>query len=483
MTVLLLLFVLAGMAGTIAFGVLYVGQLKVVAEVEADCDARVLQKEHETRQRLARYEKIASAEEYVVKLKKHAEYRKQEMESEQQNWQAKIAALQQSVAELEAAVNARQARLTEVQSELASVEEAVDLQSFGFYEPTYNLASSQQYKSRLDKCRSNQKAMVKGGDACRHAKEWSVEGSAEKGRQMMREKEKMMLLAFNGEADAIIAKVKYSNVEAFEKRLRKLFDTINKLGKTNEAEISTHYLALKIEELHLVHELAVKIQEEKEEQRRIKEEMKEEAKAEAELQKAMEKAAKDEDSATDALAKAKSELAAATAANSEQANKLAALVSDLESRLDEALDRKAKAIARAQLTKSGHVYVLSNIGSFGDDMFKIGMTRRLEPDIRVKELGDASVPFPFDVHAMIYTEDAPALEASLHKRFDDRRVNGVNMRKEYFHITIEEIVEAVAELHGRITIVTVPEAEEYRQTVAKKKKLPVNESRTVNSAV
>ena len=149
--------------------------------------------------------------------------------------------------------------------------------------------------------------------------------------------------------------------------------------------------------------------------------------------------------------------------------KLAALVAKLELELKDAIDRKAKAIARAQLTKSGHVYVLSNIGTMGEGVFKIGMTRRFEPLERVKELGDASVPFPFDVHAIIYCEDAPALENALHKKFEARRVNLVNLRREYFHVTLQEIQDAVADIHGLVTFRLEAEAEQYRTTVAMRK--------------
>ena len=141
----------------------------------------------------------------------------------------------------------------------------------------------------------------------------------------------------------------------------------------------------------------------------------------------------------------------------------------LELELKEAIDRKSKAIARAQLTRSGHVYVLSNIGTMGKGVFKIGMTRRLEPLERVKELGDASVPFPFDVHAIIYSEDAPALENALHKKFDERRVNLVNLRREYFQVSLKEIQDAVAELHGLVTFKLDPDAEQFRETLALRK--------------
>lgn len=141
-------------------------------------------------------------------------------------------------------------------------------------------------------------------------------------------------------------------------------------------------------------------------------------------------------------------------------------MSRLETELKDALDRKAKAIARAQLTKSGHVYVLSNIGSFGEGVYKIGMTRRLEPLERVDELGDASVPFPFDVHAIIYAEDAPNLENRLHRAFAQKRVNLVNGRKEYFRVTLDDIRAEVEKAHGLVTFLLEPPAEEYRKTLA-----------------
>ena len=121
---------------------------------------------------------------------------------------------------------------------------------------------------------------------------------------------------------------------------------------------------------------------------------------------------------------------------------------------------------RAQLTRSGHVYVLSNIGSFGEGIYKIGMTRRLEPLERVNELGDSSVPFRFDVHALIYTEDAPRLENALHKEFAARRINRINLRREYFRVALEEIMAAVERHHGIVTFVTKPAAEEYRKSSA-----------------
>src|SRR5262249_50293458 len=142
----------------------------------------------------------------------------------------------------------------------------------------------------------------------------------------------------------------------------------------------------------------------------------------------------------------------------------AAEVDRLRAQLAEAEAKSARAISLAQITKSGYVYVISNIGSFGRDVFNIGLTRREGPMGRVYELGDASVPFPFDVHMMIASDDAPKLERALHKVFHKRRVNKANLRKEFFRITIEEIVRAVKENHGEVEYKADAEALEYLQS-------------------
>jgi hypothetical protein len=353
--------------------------------------------------------------------------------------------------------------LAAAEHELGSVEEALEIQSFGFYQPRYALASSSEYVVRLKVVRDEQKELLKADTATACATTWKVGGSAAEGKKMVRNQSKLMLRAFNGECDAAIATVKYDNVTALEERITKSCEAINKLGLVQHVSITHRYFALKLAELRLVHEHREKVQQEKDEQRRVKEQMREEQKAQEEIDRANAEAEKAEQVSQAALAKAQHELSLAEATGKHN-EKLESLVLRLETELKDALDRKAKAIARAQLTKSGHVYVLSNIGSFGDGVYKIGMTRRLDPLERVEELGDASVPFPFDVHAIIYAEDAPALEAKLQRAFASRRVNLVNHRKEYFRVTLDEIRVAVHELHGLVTFLLIPEAEEYRKT-------------------
>lgn len=367
--------------------------------------------------------------------------------------------------ELRREIERTNTELRRAKRELESVEESLDIQSFGFYQPKYGFESSEQYVSRLDGIKKDQQSLIKDEKAAQCDTKWTVGGSAREGAKMVKQQAKLMLRAFNGECDAAIAKVRYDNVTKLEQRMTKAFEDINKLGQVQQVFISRRYFDLKLAELHLVHEHREKIQEEKEEQKRIREQMKEEQKVQAEIEKARAEAEKEEAKSAAALEKARADLAAAEA-TSKQHEKLEGLVSRLENELKQALEQKAKAIARAQLTKSGHVYVLSNIGSFGEGVFKIGLTRRLDPYERVDELGDASVPFPFDVHAIIYAEDAPGLESKLHKAFAHRRVNVVNHRKEYFRVTLDDIRDEVAKLHGLVTFQLTPEAEEYNKTRA-----------------
>jgi hypothetical protein len=371
----------------------------------------------------------------------------------------------EQIAQLRGELAKVHAALDVAKQELYSVEEAIEIQSFGFYKPKYGFESSAQYTARLKGIRDEQQALIKQDKAAPCDTKWSVGGSAAEGKKMVKQQAKLMLRAFNGECDAAIAKVRYDNAATLEQRLTKAYEDINKLGEVQRVFISRRYFELKLAELHLVHEHREKVQQEKEEQKRIKEQMREEQKAQEEIDRAKAEAEKEEAQSAAALEKARAELAAAES-TSKQHERLEGLVTRLETELKEALDRKAKAIARAQLTKSGHVYVLSNVGSFGDGVFKIGMTRRLDPIERVEELGDASVPFPFDVHAIIYSADAPALEAKLHQAFASRRVNVINLRKEYFRVTLDEIQVEVKKLHGLVTFQLTAEAEEYRKTLA-----------------
>jgi hypothetical protein len=349
--------------------------------------------------------------------------------------------------------------------EVALLEENLEDISFGIYKPHFSFESSDAYKQELERIRSRQKALVKNNQAATCAIEWEVRGSKREGARMQKQYLKLMLRAFNGETDAAVARVTWNNITRMEERIRKAHQAINELGGVMQMSISAEYLDLMLTELRLEFELQEKKHEEVEEQRRIKEQMREEEKAQREAERARKEAEEEEARYQKALEKARAEMEKAKGAALAQ---LKLKTEQLGLALQKAHEMKDKATSMAQLTRSGHVYVISNIGSFGENVFKIGMTRRLEPMDRVRELGDASVPFEFDVHAMMYSEDAPSLEGSFHEHFNSRRVNMVNERKEFFAVSLNEI-EEFAQQHGlNIELTKLAEAKEYRQTLSLK---------------
>ena len=273
-----------------------------------------------------------------------------------------------------------------------------------------------------------------------------------------------MLRAFNGECDAAVAKVSWNNVSKLEERVEKAYADINNLGVAVNISLTDAYLEEKLNEIRLTHEYEEKKYLEREEAREQRQQMREQEKAERELEKAKAEAEREETRNQKALDEARAEMDRATGA---QLEKLTAQIAGLESKLSEAHERKERAIARAQLTRSGFVYVISNEGSCGPDVVKIGMTRRMEPMDRVKELGDASVPFPFDLHAMMFSEDAPALEQALHDHFAERRVNLINTRKEFYqNVELGEVEKFIKTRGVTAQFVRIAEAREYRETQA-----------------
>lgn len=348
------------------------------------------------------------------------------------------------------------------------LKDSLEIAEFGVYEPHFDLDTSADYKEKTNQNKEQQKQLVKSESAAICGTPWTIDGSRKKGEIMERKAIKLTLRAFNGECDSLIAKVKWNNIDQYEKRIEKTFDAINKLNSSQNIDIQFDFLQLKIDELRLTHEFELKKYEEKEEQRRIREQMREEEKASRDFEKAQKEAEKEEKLLQQAMKKAQEEI---SKVSEEERAKYEAQLVELQGKLQEAEEKNQRAISMAQQTKSGHVYVISNLGSFGENIYKIGMTRRLEPLDRVNELGDASVPFKFDVHAMIYSENAPELENQLHKTFNKNRLNFVNLRREYFDISLDEIEKVVLENHGEIEFIKESEAKEYRESLIIKKKM------------
>ncbi|PID21004.1 ATPase [Sporosarcina sp. P3] len=343
------------------------------------------------------------------------------------------------------------------------------MQSFGFFEPKYDLEDSAAYKIRLSEIRNKQKEMVIKKDAASYNSNWTVNGSKAEGRKMNNNLLKLAIRSFNNECDVAISKVKVSNIKSMEDRINRTFETINKLNASNQIQLKVNYLNLKHEELYLALEYNQKLEKEKEEQREIREQIREEEKARREIAKLKEAIEKEEKHFIQALQKLEKQKEDAT---QEQLSELELKIAELNQKLEEINEQKEDVLNRERNTRAGYVYVISNIGSFGEDVYKIGMTRRLEPLDRVKELGSASVPFLFDVHAMIFSEDAPTLENTLHRTFNDKRLNLINERKEFFKVSLEEIQDVVERNHDKtIEFKTTALAEDYRQTLAHRKQL------------
>ena len=275
--------------------------------------------------------------------------------------------------------------------------------------------------------------------------------------------------AFNGKVDSILSVIKQDNFGTLKQKITDSYQLVNNLGKAfRNAVITESYLDSRINELKCAAILLELKRREQEEQRQIKEQLREEEKARREIEKALRDSEKEEEILTKAMDKLRSQM---NQANAEQRIKYEGQIAELEIKWKEAEARNQRALSMAQQTKCGHIYIISNIGSFGENVYKIGMTRRLEPLDRVRELGDASVPFPFDVHAMIWSENAPSLETELHKYFVRTQLNKVNPRKEFFKLGLKDIREKIEKMNVQTKWTMLAEATDYRESLAIEKKM------------
>lgn len=344
-------------------------------------------------------------------------------------------------------------------AQVAIFDEQISFAEYGVYEPHFDFTDSEAYKKVIKAVRDEQKELIKSKRATTRNDNWTVDGSLAKGRTMNNRAVRLALRAFNAEADAAIANTRWNNAQAMIKRVENARKQIDKANDTLGVYITEGYLNRKIKELRLTHEYREQLKIERDERAESSRQKREEKRLEQEAKIALE----EEERYKKLLEKARKEIGA----SSSEAQKLK--IRELERQLEEAHQKTERAQAMAERTKTGFVYIISNIGSFGEDIVKIGLTRRLDPNDRVKELGDASVPFLFDTHAMIYSEEAPALEAALHKKFEDRRINTSNMRKEFFKASLEEVQNAVIKLAPNADFHMDVEAQEFRETVARRR--------------
>lgn len=358
-------------------------------------------------------------------------------------------------------------RYREVKKDLVRAEDDLEMQEYGLYEPRYNFIHATDYKERLDAVRKQQKQMIKDKTAAVGNTQWTIDGSKAKGKALTNANIKQILRSFDNETTDSISKVKHSNIDNIENRINKSFTSLNNLYKRVDVQLTKGYLNLKLDELHLAYEWEVKKQDEKEALREAREKEREEKKLQKELEKERKKFERENKTINSEIEEVKAKMAQAAA---DEKAKLEAEIAKLQ----EALDKNNKEVSKINEWKekpgAGYVYIISNIGSFGENVFKIGVTRRDNPEERIRELSNASVPFKFDTHVFIFSKNAYELESELHERFNDKRVNKVNMRKEFFRISIDDVKQIVEENKGQVhSFIEHPDAEEYYDTLKKER--------------
>lgn len=360
-------------------------------------------------------------------------------------------------------------RVEEVRRSIVATEDVALLQEAGIYRYHHPLSDAVAYRAELERIESQVKEMAKkDGGAVLATTTWTVDNSAAKGRAMVSDFSKLMLRAFNAEADTLVRGLKPYKVDAAVERLLKVAQTIERLGKTMSIRISEPFIKLRVQELRLTADFLQKQAEEKEAEREQRERLREERKAQQELEKERERLTKERQHFENALK------ALIAKGDDEAAARIREQLQDVDRALSDVDYREAN-------IRAGYVYVISNIGSFGEAMVKIGMTRRLDPMDRIRELSDASVPFNFDVHALFFSKDAVGIETAMHTRLAAQRVNVINRRREFFHVSATVAKEHLLQLAGELLeFQDIPEALEYRQSIPRNT-APSSESAVLTS--
>lgn len=384
-----------------------------------------------------------------------------DLDSEKAKVEAELNFAKTETVNLRASYVEKKAVYDRLLGEVAIIDERLSFAEMGVYEPHFEFSDSEAYKEQISHVRETQKLLISEKTAVFCTTKWTVHGNQSKGQAMTNRNIRLTLRAFNNECDAAVANTRWNNVNAMEKRILRAYEQIDKLNASNAIQINTEFLKLKLEELFLTYEYREKLKAEREERAETVRLAREEQK----LIRDMENAQEQENHYARLLEKAKTEAASIVGptldAFSDQ-------IKMLERDLAEARAKVARAQAMAEKTRSGYVYIISNVGSFGEGVVKIGLTRRLDPIDRVRELGDASVPFVFDTHAIIYSDDAPALERALHSEFEPTRINAQNYRKEFFRASLDEVEGAVMRLAPDAAFFKDIEAQEYRETLSRR---------------
>lgn len=365
---------------------------------------------------------------------------KQTYEAEQDQLQKQVSSIRDEVAA--------------AKYELGSLENTILARYYSFSD--YDGISSEECKNKLAMLKTEESDLVKSGNAL------LVTSTGTK--KEINDNKKQILRCFNSECDNIIMNLSVKNIDSMRNKIAKSFETLNHIFRVDGISMCNKLLEYKLEELNLAYTYELKKEQERETQKAIKEQMIEEEKVRREIERQKAKIEKDQLQCNNEINKLMSYMQKTSSDIEKQL--YIDKIKELEQKLSLLEQDKENVLEREANARAGFVYVISNIGSFGEGIYKIGMTRRLEPMDRIKELSSASVPFNFDVHAMIFSDDAPELETILHKHFEKQSVNRVNLRKEFFRVSLDEIEKVVKEnFNNTVQFIRVPDAVEYRQTL------------------
>lgn len=347
-----------------------------------------------------------------------------------------------------------QNELNEIKSEINDFNKELTCEHYLFSE--YDGITSEECKNQLTVIKNEEKDAIKNDEV--------LEVSGVLSKKALNNNSQQILRSFNSECDNVLLNLSCKTIDASRNKITKSFETLNRIFAVDGIQMKQKLLEYKLKELNLVYTYELKKEQEKEQQKAIKEQMIEEEKVRREIERQKIQIEKDQSQFNNEINK----LMAYVQKTSSDVEKQLYIdkIQELQGKLKELEEQKSSVLEREANAKAGYVYVISNIGSFGEDVYKIGMTRRLEPMDRVDELGSASVPFEFDVHAMIFSADAPSLETALHQAFNLKRVNRVNSRKEFFRVTLDEIESVVkSNYNNTVEFTRIPVAKEYNETL------------------
>lgn len=399
-----------------------------------------------------KYGQIDDLEGKILELQNDLEKTMNEIDIKKNNAQNNC---EKTIDELNNKINHYKREISKLLKEIATLENDTICKQYVFSD--YDGITSEECKNKLALLKTEEQELIKNSSAV------SISSSTATKKET-NANIKQILRSFNSECDNVLLNLSVKTIDTARNKITKSFETLNKIFAVNHIQLNQNLLQYKLEELNLVYTYELKKEQEKEQQKAIKEQMIEEEKIRREIERQKAKLEKDRTQCSNEINKLMNYMQRTQDDIEKQL--YIDKIKDLEDKIKELEKEKSSVLERERNARAGYVYVISNIGSFGNDIYKIGMTRRLEPMDRIKELGSASVPFEFDVHAMIFSDDAPALETALHQKFAKQSVNRVNLRKEFFRVSLKEIEAVVKENYNNTATFThIPVAKEYNETL------------------